>query len=114
MTRRVVSSLALVAARVCRARRCLARPRRAAPPQQATFRARVDSVTVDVEVTDKTGKPVDDLTADDFEIKEGKTVQTVDTFKLIKIDDDPNAGDRRARSSRSRPWRARPPATTPG
>jgi VWFA-related protein len=64
----------------------------ATPPQQATFRARVDSVTVDVQVTDKTGKQVDDLTAEDFEVKEGKTVQTVDTFKLIKIDDNPNAG----------------------
>jgi VWFA-related protein len=59
--------------------------------QQPTFRARVDSVTVDVEVTDKQGRPVTDLTADDFEVKESNKVQTVDTFKLIKIDDDPNA-----------------------
>jgi VWFA-related protein len=90
MTRRVVSSLALVAA-VCAVPVLLGQTPAATPPQQATFRARVDSVTVDVQVTDKTGKQVDDLTAEDFEVKEGKTVQTVDTFKLIKIDDNPNA-----------------------
>jgi VWFA-related protein len=90
MTRRVVLSLALVAA-LCAAPVLLGQTP-AAPPQQTTFRARVDSVTVDVQVTDKTGKQVDDLTADDFEVKEGKTVQTVDTFKLIKIDDNPNQG----------------------
>jgi VWFA-related protein len=62
-----------------------------ASPQQPTFRGRVDSVTVDVEVTDKNGKPVTDLTADDFEVREANKVQTVDTFKLIKIDDNPDA-----------------------
>jgi VWFA-related protein len=88
MIRRVVSSLALSAA-VCAATVLLGQT--PAAPQQPTFRARVDSVSVDVQVTDKTGKPVDDLTADDFEIKEGKTIQTVDTFKLIKIDDNPDS-----------------------
>ena len=63
----------------------------ASPAQQPTFRARVDSVTVDVEVTDKQGKAVTDLTADDFEVKEANKIQTVDTFKLIKVDDNPNA-----------------------
>jgi VWFA-related protein len=60
---------------------------------QATFRARIDSVSVDVAVTDKQGKPVSDLTAADFEIRESSRLQTVDTFKFIKIDDatDPNA-----------------------
>jgi VWFA-related protein len=62
----------------------------AASPQgagpQSTFRARVDSVTVDAIVTDKQGKPVTDLTADDFEITENKKPQAVQAFKLIKID----------------------------
>lgn len=90
MTRRVVLSFVLAAA-VCAAPVLLGQTPAAPPPQQSTFRARVDSVSVDVQVTDKTGKPVDDLTEDDFEIKEGKTVQTVSTFKLIKIDDNPDA-----------------------
>ena len=56
-------------------------------PQQPTFRVRVDSVSVDVIVTDKQGKPVTDLTANDFEIKENDKVQQIDAFKLVAIDD---------------------------
>jgi VWFA-related protein len=56
---------------------------------QATFRARIDSVMVDVAVTDKQGHPVADLTEQDFEIRENSKVQTIDTFKLVKIDDTP-------------------------
>ena len=63
-------------------------------PQQPTFRARVDSVSVDVIVTDRQGKPVTDLKAEDFEIKEADKVQKIDTFKFIAIDDD--AGRRSA------------------
>ena len=114
MTRRVVSSLALVAA-VCAAPVLLGQTPAAAPPQQADVprtrrlgqRRRRWSPT-------RPGKPVTDLTADDFEVKEGKTVQTVDTFKLIKIDDNPRPGDRRARFSRSTTSGARPRATTRG
>src|SRR5262245_12819484 len=94
MTRRVASSLVIAAA-------ILAAPilvgqtpapaQQSTPAQQPTFRARVDSVSVDVQVTDKTGKPVDDLTPEDFEVKEAGKVQTVDTFKLIKIDENPNS-----------------------
>jgi VWFA-related protein len=89
MTRRVASSLVLAVAVL--AAPALLGQTPAPAPQQPTFRARVDSVSVDVQVTDKTGKPVDDLTADDFEIKESKQVQTIDTFKLIKIDENPDA-----------------------
>lgn len=60
----------------------------AAQPQRPTFTTRIDSVSVDVIVTDKQGRPVTDLTAADFEIREGRTPQTVETFKLIQIDDD--------------------------
>ncbi|MEO8480941.1 MAG: VWA domain-containing protein [Acidobacteriota bacterium] len=62
--------------------------------QRPTFKSGVDSVTVDVTVTDKQGRPVTDLKADDFEIREGGKVQAIDTFKLIKTDDgldDPSA-----------------------
>jgi VWFA-related protein len=59
--------------------------------QQPTFRARVDSVSVDVSVTDRQGNPVTDLTADDFEIRERGKVQTIETFKLIRIDDSQDA-----------------------
>ena len=60
------------------------------PPagQTPTFRTSVDAVTVDVIATDKQGKPVTDLTANDFEIKENGKVQTVDAFKRIVLTDD--------------------------
>jgi VWFA-related protein len=57
-------------------------------PQQPTFRLRVDSVSVDAIVLDKSGKPVTDLTADDFEIKESNKVQKIETFKFVRSDDE--------------------------
>ncbi len=55
--------------------------------QAPTFRARIDSVSVDVSVTDRQGRPVTDLTAADFEVREGGKLQTIDTFKLVSIND---------------------------
>jgi hypothetical protein len=43
------------------------------PQQRPTFVARIDAVSVDVIVTDRQGRPVTDLTADDFEVTENKT-----------------------------------------
>jgi VWFA-related protein len=57
------------------------------PGQGPTFRAGVDAVNVDAIVTDKQGRPVTDLTKDDFEIVENKKLQSIQSFKLIQIDD---------------------------
>jgi VWFA-related protein len=57
------------------------------PQQQPTFRTRIDTVQVDVTVLDKQGKAILDLKEGDFEIRENKAVQPVQTFKLIQIDD---------------------------
>ncbi len=57
------------------------------PQRPPTFRTRIDSVSVDVTVTDRQGRPVTDLTAADFEIRELGRVQTIDTFKLVRIED---------------------------
>jgi VWFA-related protein len=59
----------------------------AAAGQAPSFRSRIDAVTVDAIVTDKQGRPVLDLKPEDFEITENKKPQTVQTFKLIQIDD---------------------------
>ena len=62
-----------------------------APP---IFRGGIDAVSVDVIVTDKQGRPVTDLTAADFEIREAGDLQTVASFKLIETGngiDDPAA-----------------------
>jgi VWFA-related protein len=55
--------------------------------QVPVFRGGVDSVIVDVVVTDRTGRPITDLTKDDFEVREGGKPQTVDTFRLVQTDD---------------------------
>jgi VWFA-related protein len=49
--------------------------------QKQTFRTGVDAVTVDVSVTDTNGKPVTDLTIDDFEIREAGKLQRIESFK---------------------------------
>jgi len=56
-------------------------------PQRPTFVARIDTVSVDVIVTNKDGKPVTDLTAADFTVEENKKPQTIESLKLITIDD---------------------------
>ena len=62
-----------------------------APPADAAagqpvFRAGINFVRVDVIVTDKQGNPVTDLTLADFEVTEDGKPQTVETFKLVKVD----------------------------
>jgi VWFA-related protein len=59
------------------------------PNPQTTFRARVDSVTVDVSVTDKQGRPVTDLTKADFDVRESNKPQAIETLKYIALDDTP-------------------------
>jgi VWFA-related protein len=57
------------------------------PPAPPTFKAGIDFVRVDVIVTDKKGNPVVDLKAEDFEVFEDGDRQTVESFKLFKIDE---------------------------
>ena len=73
------------------------------PPQtqKPIFVARIDSVSVDVIVTDKDGRPVLDLTKADFEIEENRKPQTVESFKLIQIDDGQDPDPARNREIRS-------------
>ena len=70
------------------------RPAPSPPPAQAPepdsaqqiFRTGINFVRVDVIVTDRQGNPVVDLTQDDFEIAEDNKPQTVEAFRLVKID----------------------------
>jgi VWFA-related protein len=54
------------------------------PAEQPTFRVGATYVRVDTSVT-KDGKPVTDLTADDFEIFEDGVKQTIRNFELVSI-----------------------------
>ncbi|HVG86833.1 MAG TPA: VWA domain-containing protein [Vicinamibacterales bacterium] len=53
---------------------------------QPVFRAGINFVRVDVIVTDKQGNPLTDLTQADFEVFEDGKPQTVETFKLVKVE----------------------------
>lgn len=54
--------------------------------QQPVFRTGINFVRVDAIVTDKQGNPVTDLQLADFEVSEDGKPQTLETFRLIKID----------------------------
>lgn len=54
-------------------------------PVTPTFPADIDLVTVDVVVTDKKGKPVENLTRDLFEIREDGKVQSLASFEAVRM-----------------------------
>ena len=58
----------------------------AAPDQQPIFRTGINTVRVDVIVTDRQGNPVTDLKLEDFEILEDGKAQKPETFRLVRID----------------------------
>lgn len=58
---------------------------RAQQQEPPVFRVTVDAVELDVFVTDSQGRPVTDLTADDFEVLEDGTRQTITSFALVNI-----------------------------
>ena len=71
-------------------------PQSTTPPQQqqqpadsqqpTTIRRGINYVSVDVIVTDKDGKPVVDLTENDFSVSEDGKPQTIDNFSIVKLD----------------------------
>ena len=55
------------------------------PPQQPTFRTRAELVRVDVTVLDRNGKPLPNLTADDFTVFQDGVLQKVQTFQFLEF-----------------------------
>ena len=55
-------------------------------PEQPIFRGGINTVRVDVIVTDRQGNPVTDLKLEDFDIQEDGKPQKAETFRLIQID----------------------------
>jgi VWFA-related protein len=66
------------------------KPQQQPPP---TFRTGAELVRLDVSVIDRSGKPVIDLTADDFEVREDGVRQKIQSFKLLELDGRAVAGD---------------------
>src|SRR5690348_3971812 len=56
------------------------------PDQKPTFKAGINYVRVDVIVSDKSGNTVGDLQQGDFDVTEDGKPQTIDSFKLIRLD----------------------------
>jgi VWFA-related protein len=59
------------------------------PQRPPTFRTGTHIIRVDATVTDRSGNPLTNLTADDFEIREDGKVQTISSFKFIAADGQP-------------------------
>ena len=57
------------------------------------FRGGINFVRVDVIVTDKKGQQVMDLKQSDFEVTEDKKPQTIEQFRLIRVDGNPKPGE---------------------
>lgn len=68
-------------------------------PPPPVFRAGTNLVRVDVTVTNRRGEPVSDLTADDFEVTDDGTPQTIESFEFIRLDG--TTDDERSLSIRS-------------
>lgn len=60
---------------------------RQTPPQDGVIRINVNLVQVDAVVTDGKGKPVTDLSADDFEIRQDGKPQAITNFAYVNVRD---------------------------
>ena len=58
----------------------------ALPSNQPTFRAGVNVIRLDVIATSRSGTPVADLKAEDFDVTEQGKLQKIDTFKRVSLD----------------------------
>ncbi len=67
--------------------------------QAPTFRTGVNLVRVDVVATNREGRQVTDLTAEDFEVSDEGRRQPIAAFKLVSSDGQGDAADSRATSS---------------
>src|SRR5687768_18552524 len=71
------------------------------PARQPTFRTGAELVRIDATVVDGKGLSVTTLTPEDFQIEEDGVAQTIQTFKLIRLDGT-EAADPWARSEERR------------
>lgn len=76
-------------------------PEQQGAPPPPTFRAGINFVRVDVIVTDRKAQPVVDLAQTDFEVLEDGKPQSIEQFRLIRIDGNPSPGDQPPREIRN-------------
>ena len=87
MSRRVgvVLVLAAIALPVCIGGQTPTDPQSTPPDDAPVFRSGVEAVRFEAIVTDNHGAPITDLTADDFEIREDDTPQTIEQFLRVSM-----------------------------
>jgi VWFA-related protein len=81
--KRIAVALALAA--IAQLSAAAQEPARPADPQPKTFKSSVDLVPVDVNVVDRTGRPVADLTAQDFALKVDGRPRRIATAEFIAV-----------------------------
>jgi len=69
---------------------------------QPIFRGGINFVRVDVIATDGKAQPVLDLKQEEFEVLEDNRPQSIEQFRLIKVDGNPKPGDPPPRVIRNR------------
>ncbi len=79
-------------------------------PSQPVFHIGVDAVRIDAVVTDKDGRIITDLTADDFELKDDGRPQTVTLATFVPVASGPATA---AAADASRPARGDAPSASP-
>lgn len=88
-------------------------------PQDDIIRVRSNEVRLDIVVKDKKGKPVKDLTANDFEVLEDGIAQKIASFRFVNregsgdANENPASGERNVGSQSTAPGSG-PNRTTPG
>jgi VWFA-related protein len=87
------AGLALTAALVAAAGARAGHPQAAASPQQPTFPAEIELVTVDAAVVDRSGRAIRGLTASDFTVLEDGRPQAISSFEAIELPDSPRGAD---------------------
>jgi VWFA-related protein len=71
-------------------------------PQPPTLRVDTELVRVDVTVLDRRGRPLTELTREDFVVEEDGAAQTITSFKLVETTGEPAPGDETSLPIRSR------------
>jgi VWFA-related protein len=69
---------------------------------QPVFRGGINFVRVDAIATDSKGQPVLDLKQEDFDVLEDNQLQSIEQFRLVKVDGNPKPGDPPPREIRNR------------
>ena len=82
---------------------------------QPSYGVKVNSVVINASVTDKSGNPVTDLTAQDFRLYDDGKPQQIQTFTLESIDPAESEGVKVSRRlTHTRRWKSTPTSASKG